>query len=132
MSRRPNSATFRCAALDAPANSPVPPRMLAGDGNDTTVAVGIPGTFVLDGGAGDHTIIGPQFGIFSAFRSGNGNATIVEGLTTEVIDGGSGIDTLIGLGGGGDSNSIDSVPDFVFNRKGDFVSTDPIDFIAVR
>ena len=86
----------------------------------------------LSGGPGDDSITGPLLGFANQYDGGSGNDTITGGLGPDNLIGSDGVDVLTGLGGGDFYFAFDGFVDYVLNAKGDLVSADSIDFVAVR
>lgn len=86
-----------------------------------------PGQKILNGNAGDDTLIAPAFGFLTQLSGGDGNDFLVGGSGVDVMDGGNGIDILLGFGGKDIYITNDGGLDLLGNQMGDIVLSDAID-----
>jgi Ca2+-binding RTX toxin-like protein len=89
----------------------------------------IGGKKTLIAGSGNDKITGPQLGFFNVLEGGAGNDTLIGGLGPDILIAGTGVNVLFGQGGGDFYDSLNLNFDYVFNVKGDIVLADKFDFL---
>ena len=95
------------------------------------IGLGLPQR-TYQGGAGDDTLTGPTFGLFTQLDGGDGTDILVGGFGPDILSGGSGTDLFVGQGGNDILIAFDFTPDLLLNQKGDFVFSDPFDILLGR